>query len=164
MNKEVQTHKKSKKVINYVQGPSGGNHGSDFNDDEEATSSSVISRLSFRWNNDTMRYIKTIFTLSSGKKVERTHGDDSGEHTLDIDTEDGKMEIVKVTVYTHDYSSGRVAGIKIETSKSSTHMAGKETNTINNFATPEGYKVIAFCGRAGLEIDALGVVYGKQTE
>jgi len=90
-----------------------------------------------------------------------SHGVDIGTgDRLDIRKGD---EISLVIVYTSNFDTGRVAGVYIQTKNGESKTFGNTTAIKSTFAVPDGYKVIAFCGRAGSDIDALGVVYGEKS-
>jgi hypothetical protein len=141
--------------LSYIQGPSGGNGGTNFDDSQIASTSGEIIGLWFQWSDNAIRKITTNF---SSNVV--SHGVDTGTGDKIILQSD---QIISVIVYTSNFDTGRVAGVSIQTKNGQSKTFGKATNIKSTFAVPDGYKVIAFCGRAGLDIDALGVVYGKKS-
>jgi endonuclease/exonuclease/phosphatase family metal-dependent hydrolase len=131
----------------------GGPHGDAFNDAAVLPASPSLARLSLRAGE---RVDQVGFTLTSGLVV--AHGGGGGAASgLDLAGD----EHVRSAELCQGERSGRtrVFYAAFTTSRGRAIAGGSRTGSCATFTAPAGWQVVGFHGRAGDEVDRLGLVY-----
>jgi endonuclease/exonuclease/phosphatase family metal-dependent hydrolase len=131
----------------------GGPHGDAFNDAAILPASPALTRLSLRAGE---RVDQVGFTLANGHVV--SHGGGGGAASgLDLASD----ERVQSAVLCQGERSGRtrVFYAAFTTSRGRTLAGGSRTGSCATFHAPAGWQVVGFHGRAGAEVDKLGLVF-----
>lgn len=134
----------------------GGPHGAAFNDVYSLPANPAVSVLALRSGS---RVDQVEATLSSGDVF--SHGGSSGTASSLVL---GSTEYVSsATLCTGEHNGNtRVFYARFTTSAGRTLLGGTVTTSCSTHAAPSGWQIVGFHGRAGNELDKLGVVYAPQ--
>jgi endonuclease/exonuclease/phosphatase (EEP) superfamily protein YafD len=131
----------------------GGPHGTAFNDADDLPANPAPRSLTLRGAN---RLDAVSLTHDGGTAL--THGGTGGTATSLTLAQGEHLTSVKLTQGQKDGRT-RVFSASFTTDKNRTLSAGTATSDANTFTAPSGWQIVGFTGRAGAEIDKLGVIY-----
>lgn len=146
----------------WYQGPSGGTGGHDFDDWGESGQRRDMSRLYVIYDDNSIRCLKIDYkSLTPGLEhgnCSRDPFDESTHSALLILEPDEYVLGIAGTFGDH------ISSLRIYTSKGQTARWGNEVGKWNfGYTAPSGQTVVAFIGRSGDKLDALGVMYAPCT-
>ncbi|MEV7140915.1 jacalin-like lectin [Streptomyces tauricus] len=131
----------------------GGPHGTAFNDADDLPAAPAPRTLTLRGGS---RLDAVSLTLDGGTSL--THGGTGGTAaSLTLATGE-HLTSVKLTQGQKDGRT-RIFSAAFTTDKSRTVSAGTPTSDTVTYTAPAGWHIVGFTGRAGTEIDKLGVLY-----
>ncbi|GHA19978.1 hypothetical protein GCM10010372_19810 [Streptomyces tauricus] len=131
----------------------GGPHGTAFNDADDLPAAPAPRTLTLRGGS---RLDAVSLTLDGGTSL--THGGTGGTAaSLTLATGE-HLTSVKLTQGQKDGRT-RIFSAAFTTDKSRTVSAGTPTSDTVTYTAPAGWQIVGFTGRAGTEIDKLGVLY-----
>jgi endonuclease/exonuclease/phosphatase family metal-dependent hydrolase len=130
----------------------GGPHGTAFNDADDLPASVSPRTLTLRGNS---RLDAVSLTHDGGKAL--THGGTGGTATSLTLASGEHLTSVKLTQGQKDGRT-RIFSAAFTTDKGRTLSAGTATSDTKTFTAPSGRQIVGFTGRAGDEIDKLGVL------
>ncbi|MET9561532.1 jacalin-like lectin [Streptomyces tauricus] len=131
----------------------GGPHGTAFNDADDLPAAPAPRTLTLRGGS---RLDAVSLTLDGGTSL--THGGTGGTAaSLTLATGE-HLTSVKLTQGQKDGRT-RIFSAAFTTNKSRTVSAGTPTSDTVTYTAPAGWQIVGFTGRAGTEIDKLGVLY-----
>jgi hypothetical protein len=131
----------------------GGPHGTAFNDADDLPATRSPRTLTLRGGS---RLNAVSLTHDSGTTL--THGGTGGTATSLTLASGEHLTSVKLTQGQKDGRT-RIFSAAFTTDKSRTLTSGTATTDTTTFTAPSGWQIVGFTGRAGDEIDKLGVVY-----
>ncbi|MGW0609216.1 jacalin-like lectin [Streptomyces sp. NPDC002788] len=131
----------------------GGPHGAAFNDADDLPANPAPRTLTLRGGT---RLDAVSLTHDGGTAL--THGGTGGTATSLTLAPGEHLTSVKLTQGQKDGRT-RIFSASFTTDKNRTLSAGTATSDAKTFAAPSGWQIVGFTGRAGGEIDKLGVVY-----
>jgi endonuclease/exonuclease/phosphatase family metal-dependent hydrolase len=131
----------------------GGPHGTSYNDVNSLPSNPSVTKIGIRTGS---RVDQVNLTLSNGTSF--NHGG-SGGTAKSLTLNSG--EYVKSVYMCSGQKDGhtRVFYIKFTTSSGRTLSGGTTTGSSVTYTAPSGWKIVGFHGRAGSELDKMGVIY-----
>ncbi|WP_328493201.1 jacalin-like lectin [Streptomyces sp. NBC_00414] len=131
----------------------GGPHGTAFNDADDLTATPSPRTLTLRGGS---RLDAVSLTLDGGTSL--AHGGTGGTAaSLTLATGE-HLTSVKLTQGQKDGRT-RIFSAAFTTDKSRTVSAGSATSDAVTYTAPAGWQIVGFTGRAGTEVDKLGVLY-----
>jgi hypothetical protein len=137
--------------------PFGGPHGVNFNDVSLLPADPVVRELRIRTGKRVDR-VETV--LSNGYPF--AHGGWGGD-PQSLTLADGEyLTSVHLCRGKHDNTT-RVFFAQFDTSAGRSLAGGSTTSDCATYTAPQGWQIVAFHGRAGEEVDKLGVVYAPVT-
>ena len=134
----------------------GGPHGTAFNDADDLPATPAPRTLTLRGGS---RLDAVSLTLSGGTTL--GHGGSGGTPaSLTL----GSGEHLTSATLTRGQKNGRTRlfSAALTTDKGRTVSAGTPTSDTATFTAPDGWQIVGFTGRAGDEIDKLGVIYAPR--
>lgn len=131
----------------------GGPHGTAFNDADDLPANPAPRTLTLRGGT---RLDAVSLTHDGGTAL--THGGTGGTATSLTLAPGEHLTSVKLTQGQKDGRT-RIFSASFTTDKNRTLSAGTATSDAKTFTAPSGWQIVGFTGRAGGEIDKLGVVY-----
>jgi len=131
----------------------GGPHGTAFNDADDLPATPSPRTLTLRGGS---RLDAASLTHDGGTTL--THGGTGGTATSLTLASGEHLTSVKLTQGQKD-SHTRIFSAAFTTDKGRTLSSGTATTDTKTFTAPSGWQIVGFTGRAGDEIDKLGVVY-----
>ncbi|WP_314617396.1 jacalin-like lectin [Streptomyces stackebrandtii] len=131
----------------------GGPHGTAFNDADDLPASGSPRTLTLRGST---RLDAVTLTHDGGTAL--THGGTGGMATSLTLASGEHLTAVKLTQGQKDGHT-RIFSASFTTDKGRTLSAGTATADTKTFTAPSGWQIVGFTGRAGTEIDKLGVLY-----
>ena len=131
----------------------GGPHGTAFNDADDLPATPSPRTLTLR---GASRLDGLSLTLDGGTTL--THGGTGGTATSLTLASGEHLTSVKLTQGQKDGRT-RIFSAAFTTDKARTLTSGTATTDTATFTAPSGWQIVGFTGRAGEEIDKLGVVY-----
>ncbi len=131
----------------------GGPHGTAFNDADDLPSALSPRTLTLR---GASRLDAVSLTHDGGTTL--THGGTGGTATSLTLASGEHLTSVKLTQGQKDGRT-RVFSAAFTTDRARTLTAGTATSDTATYTAPSGWQIVGFTGRAGTEIDKLGVVY-----
>lgn len=131
----------------------GGPHGTAFNDADDLPATPSPRTLTLRGSS---RLDAVSLTHDSGTTL--THGGTGGTATSLTLASGEHLTSVKLTQGQKDGRT-RIFSAAFTTDKSRTLTSGTATTDTATYTAPSGWQIVGFTGRAGAEIDKLGVVY-----
>ncbi|MFE1795626.1 jacalin-like lectin [Streptomyces sp. NPDC059517] len=131
----------------------GGPHGTAFNDADDLPATPSPRTLTLRGGS---RLDAVSLTLDGGTPL--THGGTGGTAASLTLAGGEHLTSVKLTQGQKDGRT-RVFSAAFTTDKSRTVSAGSATSDAVTYTAPTGWQIVGFTGRAGTEIDKLGVLY-----
>jgi hypothetical protein len=136
--------------------PVGGPHGTAFNDVSLLPESPSVSKLTLRSGN---RIDRVEVTLSNSDVF--SHGGSGGsESSLTLGSNEYLTGLIACT---GSYGGNtRVFYTRFTTSSGRSLAGGSTTTSCSTFNAPVGWQIVGLHGRAGDEVDKLGVVYAPQ--
>lgn len=136
--------------------PFGGPHGTAFNDVSLLPENPLTKTVSLRAGS---RVDQVAITLSQGFRF--SHGGTGGsEQTLTLNNGEylTKMDVCAAKKDGHT----RIFYSKFTTSNGRSIAGGSTTSDCTTFTAPDGWQIVGFHGRAGSELDKIGVIYAPQ--
>lgn len=103
------------------------------------------------------RYVNGLSLTYSNESMVASGGVAGEQHVLRLDDDEHIVE-VQVCKVKHR-KNARISYMKVVTNKGQSIAGGTVTNNATTFAAPGGMHITGFFGRAGDEIDKLGVIY-----
>ena len=147
----------------YASAQHGGSGGTAFDDTDRVTRFQWVQRIAIRTAD---RVDRVSFTLNDGAAVNEddtpsttviSHGGNGGtERAIDLE-EDDRIVKVELSLGSKD-GSDRVFWIRFTTASGLTLAGGKVSGSIRTINVPDGFCPLGFIGRAGSEVDKLGLV------
>jgi endonuclease/exonuclease/phosphatase (EEP) superfamily protein YafD len=131
----------------------GGPHGTAFNDADDLPANPAPRTLTLR---GATRLDAVSLTHDRGTAL--THGGTGGTAASLTLAPGEHLTSVKLTQGQKDGRT-RVFSASFTTDKNRTLSAGTATSDAKTFTAPSGWQIVGFTGRAGAEIDKLGVIY-----
>ncbi|WP_033328789.1 jacalin-like lectin [Streptomyces yerevanensis] len=131
----------------------GGPHGTAFNDADDLPATPAPRTLTLRGN---ARLDAVSLTHDGGTSL--THGGTGGTASSLTLAPDEHLTSVKLTSAQKDGRT-RIFSAAFTTDKSRTLASGSPTSSTVTYTAPAGWQIVGFAGRAGTEIDKLGVLY-----
>ena len=131
----------------------GGPHGTAFNDADDLPATPAPRTLTLRGAN---RLDAVSLTHDGGTAL--THGGTGGTATSLTLASGEHLTSVKLTQGQKDGRT-RIFSASFTTDRNRTLSAGTATSAAKTFTAPSGWQIVGFTGRAGGEIDKLGVIY-----
>lgn len=131
----------------------GGPHGTAFNDADNLPATPAPRTLTLR---GASRLDAVSLTHDGGTSL--THGGTGGTATSLTLAADEHLTSVKLTSGQKDGRT-RIFSAAFTTDKSRTVSAGSPTSNTVTYTAPSGWQIVGFTGRAGTEVDKLGVLY-----
>jgi endonuclease/exonuclease/phosphatase (EEP) superfamily protein YafD len=131
----------------------GGPHGTAYNDADDLPSTPAPRTLTLR---GAARLDAVSLTHDGGTTL--THGGTGGTATSLTLAPGEHLTSVKLTQGQKDGRT-RIFSASFTTDKNRTLSAGTATSAAKTFTAPSGWQIVGFTGRAGTEIDKLGVIY-----
>ncbi|MFF9804668.1 jacalin-like lectin [Streptomyces coeruleorubidus] len=131
----------------------GGPHGTAFNDADDLPATPAPRTLTLRGAN---RLDAVSLTHDGGTAL--THGGTGGTATSLTLASGEHLTSVKLTQGQKDGHT-RIFSASFTTDRNRTLSAGTATSAAKTFTAPSGWQIVGFTGRAGGEIDKLGVIY-----
>ncbi|MGW6012144.1 jacalin-like lectin [Streptomyces sp. NPDC055210] len=131
----------------------GGPHGTAFNDADNLPGAASPRTLTLRGGS---RLDAVSLTLDGGTSL--THGGTGGTAASLTLAGGEHLTSVKLTQGQKDGRT-RIFSASFTTDKSRTVSAGSATSDAVTYTAPTGWQIVGFTGRAGTEIDKLGVLY-----
>ncbi|MFE7897628.1 jacalin-like lectin [Streptomyces sp. NPDC057424] len=131
----------------------GGPHGTAFNDADDLPATPAPRTLTLRGG---ARLDAVSLTHDGGTAL--THGGTGGTATSLTLAAGEHLTSVKLTQGQKDGRT-RVFSASFTTDRNRTLSAGTATSDAKTFTAPSGWQIVGFTGRAGDEVDKLGVVY-----
>ncbi|TLS46719.1 endonuclease [Streptomyces montanus] len=131
----------------------GGPHGTAFNDADDLPSTLAPRTLTLRGDS---RLDAVSLTHDAGTPL--THGGTGGTAKSLTLASGEHLTSVKLTRGQKDGRT-RIFSASFSTDKSRTLTAGSATSDTVTYTAPSGWQIVGFTGRAGAEIDKLGVLY-----
>ncbi|MDQ0584183.1 jacalin-like lectin [Streptomyces rishiriensis] len=131
----------------------GGPHGTAFNDADDLPATPAPRTLTLRGS---ARLDAVSLTHDGGTTV--THGGTGGTATTLTLATGEHLTSVKLTQGQKDDRT-RIFSAAFTTDKSRTVSSGTATTDATTFTAPSGWQIVGFTGRAGGEVDRLGVLY-----
>ncbi|MEU3481765.1 jacalin-like lectin [Streptomyces sp. NPDC033753] len=131
----------------------GGPHGTAFNDADDLPASGSPRTLTLRGSS---RLDAVTLTHDGGTTL--THGGTGGTATSLTLASGEHLTAVKLTQGQKDGHT-RIFSASFTTDKGRTLSAGTATADTKTLTAPSGWQIVGFTGRAGTEIDKLGVLY-----
>ncbi|WOT33335.1 jacalin-like lectin [Streptomyces coeruleorubidus] len=131
----------------------GGPHGTAFNDADDLPTTPAPRTLTLR---GATRLDAVSLTHDGGTTL--THGGTGGTATSLTLAPGEHLTSVKLTQGQKDGRT-RIFSASFTTDKNRTLSAGTATSDAKTFTAPAGWQIVGFTGRAGAEIDKLGVIY-----
>lgn len=160
---ELSDHRGIKTTWSYATAPNrqlsdqlGGPHGSSFNDVSNLPANPAVSKLTIRSGS---RVDRVEVALSNSYVY--SHGGTGGtEKSLSL----GSNEyLTSLYVCSGEYNGNtRIFHTKFTTSAGRTLTGGSTTSSCTTYTAPSGWQIVGFHGRAGSEVDKLGVVFAPQ--
>ncbi|MFH9003051.1 jacalin-like lectin [Streptomyces afghaniensis] len=131
----------------------GGPHGTAFNDADDLPANPAPRTLTLRGSS---RLDAVSLTHDGGTAL--THGGTGGTPASLTLAAGEHLTSVKLTQGQKDGRT-RIFSASFTTDRSRTLSAGTATSDAKTFTAPSGWQIVGFIGRAGAEIDKLGVIY-----
>ncbi|MFI8831626.1 jacalin-like lectin [Streptomyces afghaniensis] len=131
----------------------GGPHGTAFNDADDLPANPAPRTLTLRGSS---RLDAVSLTHDGGTAL--THGGTGGTPASLTLAPGEHLTSVKLTQGQKDGRT-RIFSASFATDQSRTLSAGTATSDAKTFTAPSGWQIVGFTGRAGAEIDKLGVIY-----
>ncbi|WP_405591000.1 jacalin-like lectin [Streptomyces sp. NBC_01092] len=131
----------------------GGPHGTAFNDADDLPATPAPRTLTLR---GASRLDAVSLTHDGGTAL--THGGSGGTATSLTLASGEHLTAVKLTQGQKDGRT-RIFSAAFTTDRGRTLSAGTATSDTKTFSAPSGWQIVGFTGRAGDEIDKLGVLY-----
>ncbi|MER7405053.1 jacalin-like lectin [Streptomyces sp. NPDC000070] len=131
----------------------GGPHGTAFNDADDLPSTPAPRTLTLR---GAARLDAVSLTHDGGTTL--THGGTGGTATSLTLAPGEHLTSVRLTQGQKDGHT-RIFSASFTTDDNRTLSAGTATSDAKTFTAPSGWQIVGFTGRAGTEIDKLGVIY-----
>jgi endonuclease/exonuclease/phosphatase (EEP) superfamily protein YafD len=131
----------------------GGPHGTAFNDADDLPATPAPRTLTLR---GATRLDGVSLTHDGGPTL--THGGTGGTATSLTLAPGEHLTSVRLTQGQKDGRT-RIFSASFTTDKNRTLSAGTATSDAKTFTAPSGWRIVGFTGRAGTEIDKLGVIY-----
>lgn len=131
----------------------GGPHGTAFNDADDLSATPAPRTLTLRGS---ARLDAVALTYDGGTTV--THGGTGGTATSLTLATGEHLTSVKLTQGQKDGRT-RIFSAGFTTDKGRTLSSGTATADTTTFTAPSGWQIVGFTGRAGDEVDKLGVLY-----
>ncbi|QNP69448.1 endonuclease [Streptomyces roseirectus] len=131
----------------------GGPHGTAFNDADDLPAAPAPRTLTLRGD---ARLDALSLTHADGTAL--THGGTGGTATSLTLTAGEHLTSVKLTQGQKDGHT-RIFSADFGTDKGRSLSAGTATSDTRTFTAPAGWQIVGFTGRAGAEVDKLGVLY-----
>jgi endonuclease/exonuclease/phosphatase (EEP) superfamily protein YafD len=131
----------------------GGPHGTAFNDADDLPANPAPRTLTLRGSS---RLDAVSLTHDGGTAL--THGGTGGTATSLTLAPGEHLTSVKLTQGQKDGRT-RIFSASFTTDNNRTLSAGTATSAAKTFTAPAGWQIVGFTGRAGTEIDKLGVIY-----
>ncbi|MGA5138247.1 jacalin-like lectin [Streptomyces azureus] len=131
----------------------GGPHGTAFNDADDLPANPAPRALTLRGGT---RLDAVSLTHDGGTAL--THGGTGGTATSLTLASGEHLTSVKLTQGQKDGRT-RIFSASFTTDRNRTLSAGTATSAAKTFTAPSGWQIVGFTGRAGGEIDKLGVIY-----
>ncbi|MFH8497104.1 jacalin-like lectin [Streptomyces coeruleorubidus] len=131
----------------------GGPHGTAFNDADDLPATPAPRTLTLRGAN---RLDAVSLTHDGGTTL--AHGGTGGTATSLTLAPGEHLTSVKLTQGQKDGRT-RIFSASFTTDRNRTLSAGTATSAAKTFTAPSGWQIVGFTGRAGGEIDKLGVIY-----
>ncbi|MGW0470814.1 jacalin-like lectin [Streptomyces coeruleorubidus] len=131
----------------------GGPHGTAFNDADDLPATPAPRTLTLR---GATRLDAVSLTHAGGTTL--THGGTGGTATSLTLAPGEHLTSVKLTQGQKDGRT-RIFSASFTTDRNRTLSAGTATSAAKTFTAPSGWQIVGFTGRAGAEIDKLGVIY-----
>ncbi|WP_306962127.1 jacalin-like lectin [Streptomyces afghaniensis] len=131
----------------------GGPHGTAFNDADDLPATPAPRTLTLR---GATRLDAVSLTHDGGTVL--THGGTGGTPASLTLASGEHLASVKLTQGQKDGRT-RIFSASFTTDKNRTLSAGTATSDAKTFTAPSGWQIVGFTGRAGTEIDKLGVIY-----
>jgi endonuclease/exonuclease/phosphatase family metal-dependent hydrolase len=133
----------------------GGPHGTSYNDVNLITSAPVVTQIGIRSED---RVDQVNLSLSDGTTF--THGGTGGTaQSLTMEAGEYISEVTLNSGKEDDHT--RIFYISFMTNQGRSLSGGSTTDTTQTFTAPEGWQIVGFHGRAGTELDKLGVIYAR---
>ena len=131
----------------------GGPHGDSYTDVNLVPSQPAVRSLAIRSGT---RLDQVRLTLQDGTQF--AHGGSGGtEQTLNLDAGE---HVTSVTLYADEYSGHtRIFYASFATDRGRSLAGGTKSGSSVTYAAPAGWQIVGFHGRAGDEVDKLGVIY-----
>lgn len=150
------------------QGPSGGYGGTPFDNWKASRESTDIASVSFVVDNSVIRCILVWYRDSSTGRNTRLVTSGSA---CDLAEKPGPLSFnccPGISLDRDEYIigiagryGGRIDSLRFYTSKKNSPVFGGGGGTVDfGYTAPSGQKIVAFFGRAGNNLDAIGVMYG----
>lgn len=131
----------------------GGPHGTAFNDVETLSADSVVQSVSLRAG---ARVDQVAITLASGTQM--SHGGNGGsESSLTLSSGEYLTSLSVCSGKKDDHT--RIFYASFGTSNGRSLSAGSTTSDCTSFTAADGWQIAGFRGRAGDELDKIGVIY-----
>ena len=142
-------------------GPSGGTGGTSFNDTIPTPGQVVQVHVRSGYRIDG---IQIVNTFPNGRRFDqRWRGGNGGTlHTIELD-QDEYLIAMAGTIGTKGKSSLRVFSLTFQTNKRTSPEYGCRGSTPFVYQAPPGFEIAGLFGRAGKEIDAIGVMFRQIT-
>jgi endonuclease/exonuclease/phosphatase (EEP) superfamily protein YafD len=131
----------------------GGPHGTAFNDADDLPANPAPRTLTLRGSS---RLDAVSLTHDGGTAL--THGGTGGTATSLTLAPGEHLTSVKLTQGQKDGRT-RIFSASFATDRNRALSAGTATSDAKTFTAPSGWQIVGFTGRAGTEIDKLGVIY-----
>ena len=139
----------------------GGPHGDRFSDVDQVAEREVVTSISIQGS----ARVDAVELQASSGKVFRHGGSGGSKRTLALQPH----EFLSKATICWDKPRGwvvdgrtRVYFLQLETSSGRTIENGKRTKQCADVVAPEGFQIAGFHGRAGNEVDQLGLVFTKR--
>ncbi|MEU6907017.1 jacalin-like lectin [Streptomyces coeruleorubidus] len=132
----------------------GGPHGTAFNDADDLPAPPAPRTLTLRG----ATRLDAVSLTHFGGGTTLTHGGTGGTATSLTLAPGEHLTSVKLTQGQKDGRT-RIFSASFTTDKNRTLSAGTATSDAKTFTAPAGWQIVGFTGRAGAEIDKLGVIY-----
>ncbi len=134
----------------------GGPHGTGFNDVAVLPANPVVSRVTLRAGS---RIDNIGLSLSQGNVL--SHGGNGGsESSLTLNSGEYLTALKVCSGQKNDQT--RIFYARFTTSQNRTLTGGSSTSSCTTFNAPAGWQIVGFKGRAGDELDKIGVIYAPQ--
>tara|TARA_B100001109_G_scaffold188167_1_gene154746 strand:+ start:24935 stop:26266 length:1332 start_codon:yes stop_codon:yes gene_type:complete len=131
----------------------GGPHGTGYSDVNGIPANPVVSQVALRSGS---RVDQVSITLSSGEEF--VHGGTGGNaSSLNLNTGEYLVSLKVCSGQKNGHT--RIFSARFATSSGNTLSGGTETADCTTFTADSGWQIVGFHGRAGSELDKVGVIY-----